>query len=182
MIRPRAGDFCFDSVEVDIMLADIAAARNAGLAGVVLGAATATNLLDVATLARLCSQAQGIGKTLHRVIDLLADPLRAVDQAIELGFDRILTSGGALTAPQGRSTLAAMQAHSRGRIVIMAGSGVTAANAAGLMRETGIRSLHASCSRTDQSPAGLARMGFAPTTVRRTDAGQIAALKRVSDM
>jgi copper homeostasis protein len=101
MIRPRAGDFTFDAAEVAVMCGDIRAARDAGLAGVVIGALDAAGALDRAVLEGLMAAASGMGVTLHRAVDLLPSPREAVEVARALGIDTILTSGGALKAPEG---------------------------------------------------------------------------------
>lgn len=177
MIRPRGGDFCFDGADVRVMLGDISAAIGAGLDGVVLGAATGDHMLDLSVLSLLCRASEGVGRTLHRVIDTLADPLEAIDQACDLGFERILTSGGAQGAAQATSTLKVMQDHADGRIEIMAGSGISAENVSALIRDSGLWSFHASCSIADPASNVLIKMGFARGDARRTDAATIQALK-----
>ncbi|SMY06660.1 copper homeostasis protein CutC [Flavimaricola marinus] len=179
MIRPRSGDFCYDDGDVAQMLADIEAARRAGLAGVVVGA-TGNGGLDTRLLARLIAQAEGMETTLHRAIDTLPDQVAAVEQAIALGFDRILTSGGAATAPEGRETIAAMQATARGRITIMAGSGVTPDAVPDLLR-TGIRDLHASCAAGQPNDPAAVALGFGGALRRDTDAAKVRALRAALD-
>jgi len=179
LIRPRSGDFRYSASEIEIMAADIAAARDCGLSGVVLGAATADRRLDVTVLERLSAAAAGMGRTLHRVVDTLADPLAAVDVAVDLGFERILSAGGAATAAAGAATLAAMQRRAAGRIEIMAGAGITARQAPALLAATGIRSLHASCRHRQAAPAALVRMGLSEADSRHTSADAIGELKRV---
>ena len=93
MIRPRQGDFVYGPEDRAVMLGDIAAVRQAGLAGVVLGASRRDRSLDEDTLAILCGAAEGLGTTLHRAFDLVPDPEAALATAIRLGFERILTSG-----------------------------------------------------------------------------------------
>lgn len=177
MIRPRAGDFRFTEAEIEAMLADIAAVRAASLSGVVLGASTADDKLDLAVLGRLVAAAGDLGKTLHRVVDTLHDPLTAVDQAIDLGFDCILTSGGALRAEGGTDVIAAMVARAAGRIDIMAGSGVKAANAAAILKTTGADWLHSSCAGTTPNTGDTVRLGFGPMDRRYTDPDRIRALR-----
>lgn len=177
MIRPRAGDFCFTEVEVNVMLADIAAIKAVGLAGVVFGATDADHRLDQAILARLVAAAEGLGKTLHRAVDLLPDPVAAVDLAIELGFDCILTSGGELTAEAGATVINAMVERATGRIAIMAGSGVRPENAATIRRSTHADWLHSSCSRAMTNESEIRRFGFGPTERRLADPERIQALK-----
>ena len=177
MIRPRAGDFCFAAAEVDVMLADIAAVQAAGLSGVVLGAMTADNELDRALLTRLVAAAGNLGKTLHRAVDLLSDPVAAVDLAVELGFDCILTSGGALTAEAGSAVIAAMVERAAGRIDIMAGSGVRPENAAAIHRATRAGWLHSSCTRAEANGKDIRRFGFGPAERRLADPDRIRTLR-----
>lgn len=177
MIRPRAGDFRFTEAEVDAMLADIAAVRAAGLAGVVLGATTADSELDKPVLARLVAAAGGLGRTLHRAVDLLPDPAASVDLAVELGFDCILTSGGALTAEAGAAVIAAMVERAAGRIDIMAGSGVRPENAAAIRRATHAGWLHSSCARAETNDKDIRRFGFGPAERRIADPDRIRTLK-----
>ncbi len=145
MIRPRSGNFQFQPSDVDVMLADIDAARAAGLTGVVLGAQAENGGLDLEILSRLCSHAQGLSCTLHRVIDVVSDPLKAIDDAVALGFERVLTSGGQLTAIGGLHTIAVMHKHANGRLSIMPGSGLHGGNVVNVLA-TGVSEVHASCS------------------------------------
>lgn len=177
MIRPRAGDFHFSEAEIGVMLDEIAAVRAAGLEGVVLGASTRDDQLDLETLKRLIAATGSLGKTLHRVVDTFHDPLTAVDQAIDLGFDCILTSGGALRAEGGTDIIAAMVARAAGRIEIMAGSGVKAGNAAEIRRLTGVTWLHSSCAGTTPNTGETVRLGFGPNDRRFTDPERIRALR-----
>ncbi len=94
MVRPRAGGFVPGPDEMAQMEADIAAARAAGLAGVVFGASLPDGRLDLAAMARLVAAAQGMEVVLHRAFDLCPDPDAALEQAVALGVTRILTSGG----------------------------------------------------------------------------------------
>lgn len=179
MIRPRAGDFCFSPDEADLMERDIAATREAGLAGVVLGAGRADGRLDLPLLERLVRVADGLETTLHRVFDLTGPDFdAALEEAIGLGFERILTSGGARTAPEGLAALARLMERADGRIVVMPGSGVTAATLPGLMARLPIREVHASCSRPmPVRSAAAERLGFASPAERRTDEDTVRALK-----
>ena len=145
MIRPRAGLFAFSEAEIAFMIDDVTAARQAGLAGVVLGVQNATGDLDRPSLQRLIDAAGPMGTTRHRVIDVVPDPLRALGTAMELGFDRVLTSGGAPFAPEGQTLISNMVEMAQGRISIMPGCGLDASNVAGLVRATGVLEVHAAC-------------------------------------
>jgi copper homeostasis protein len=176
MVRPRSGDFVFDAADVDAMLRDIDAIRTAGLAGVVIGANHADGTLDVALLERLLRHAEGLGSTLHRAIDLVPDFAEATDAAVELGVERILTSGGAPAFFDGLDNIALAHATARGRIAIMAGSGIRADNVGQVLGI--VDEVHSSCGGAPVASAtGAVRLGFAAPTRRHTDAATVAALK-----
>ena len=178
MIRPRAGDFVYADEEIEVMLADIEAARDAGLAGVVLGASLPDGRLDRFVLETLAKAADGLDVTLHRAFDLVPDIAEAVEIAVKLGFSRILTSGGARTAVEGLDGLKKTIAVAKGRISIMPGSGVSAANVPDFLA-LGATELHASCSQRVEAAGGsLLDFGFQPRDARRTDAGKVRALRQ----
>lgn len=176
MIRPRAGDFVLDDADLAVMEAEIAAIRAAGLAGVVLGANLPDGRLDLAALGRLAGAARGLDLTLHRAVDLTPDPVQAVHQAVDLGFDRILTSGGTVRAVDGLARLSAMMTAAAGRISIMPGSGI-GPDSLPALAHLGCTEIHASCAApVGGSAAGLA-MGFRSGAEKRTDPARVAALK-----
>ncbi|WP_019998286.1 copper homeostasis protein CutC [Aureimonas ureilytica] len=179
MIRPRAGDFCFSPREADLMVRDIAAVREAGLAGVVLGAGRADGRLDLRLLERLLRAADGLGTTLHRAFDLAGPAFEAaLEEAIRLGFERVLTSGGARTAPEGLPVLARLMERAEGRITVMPGSGITPQTLPALLSRLPIVEVHASCALPVpvRSPAAE-RLGFCDAGERRTDEAVVRALK-----
>lgn len=147
MIRPRGGLFHFTDRDLAIMLDDIAGARDAGLAGVVLGAQGPDGGLDIGMLTRLSAAAGLMGRTLHRVIDVAPDPLVALEQAMALGFERVLTSGAQPLAPDGTDLIAAMVRRAAGRVSVMPGCGLEPGNVARVVAETGAHEVHAACSR-----------------------------------
>lgn len=171
MIRPRPGDFTYGASDVAMMKRDIALSRDHGAEGIVIGAAMRDGRLDRDMLADLLSVAGGLGATLHRVFDAVPDPFAALETAIELGFDRILTSGQQPTAEQGADMIARLITQADGRITILPGCGITPQNAAKLLRKTGAKELHASCKKAN--PAGD---GYAAGRVA-TDGEIVRALK-----
>lgn len=183
MIRPRAGGFDWSEDEVQAMEVEIAAIARAGLAGVVLGAtrsdAAGGLTLDLPVMRRLMRAAKGLDVTLHRCIDLMQDPLAAIDQAAELGIARILSSGGAATAAKGVDRLARMMDHAGDRIGIMPGAGVSVASLPDLLTRLAPSEVHASASVPDPGTGAIADFGFQPTGAKRTDAATVAALKKV---
>ena len=176
MIRPRAGGFTYSAAEIAIMQTDIAQARAAGLAGVVFGANLPDGRLDPVALRALCAAAAGMGQTLHRAFDLVPDLAEAVDLAVDLGFERILTSGQALRADQGVAVLAQVMALAAGRIVVMPGSGISAQSVAAL-RGLAVTEVHGSCSEAVQLSGPVAAFGFAGAGLRQTRAALVRALR-----
>lgn len=179
MIRPVAGGFRFSEADMAQMLSDIDAAREAGLEGVVLGAATSQGELDDAALQALCERAEGMGRTLHRVVDTLPDPGDAVEAAVALGFDCILSSGGAERAVDGLASLTAMTAKAAGRLAIMPGSGVTAGNVATIIAATGADWVHSSCSRPGFRDSAALDRGFSSGRETVTDPEKVRDLAQV---
>ncbi|WP_226623633.1 copper homeostasis protein CutC [Alloyangia pacifica] len=182
MIRPRAGGFDWSEEEVAAMEVEIAAVARAGLAGVVIGATRSEAgdvTLDLPVMQRLVAAAEGLDITLHRCIDLMDDPLKAIDQAAALGIARILSSGGAASAAEGTARLQQMAAHAGGRLGIMPGAGVSASTLPGLLDALDPSEVHASASVQDPGTGAIARFGFQPAGARRTDAATVADLKRL---
>jgi len=181
MIRPRAGSFVFDEVEEAVMTADIMAAREVGLAGVVLGASNPDGTLDAPRLARLIGYAKGMGVTLHRAFDLAPDADAALEQAVELGFERILSSGGQPKAMDGAETLKRMVERAGDRLIVMPGSGIRAGNVLEILSRTGAREVHAS-GREPVSVSADARsiaFGFQSATAMETDEAAVREMREV---
>lgn len=146
LVRPRGGDFHYDRDELDLAARDIRLALDAGAQGVVIGAQDAAGPLDRDGLALLIDAAGDAPTTLHRAIDVTPDPLAALQVALGLGMRRVLSSGGSSRAIDGLGTLRALVAEAAGRIEVMAGSGVDAANAAAIAA-SGVDALHFSAKR-----------------------------------
>ena len=178
MIRPRAGDFAYSEDDLDLMVEEIGAAIARGAAGVVVGALRPDGRLDREALARFRDAARGATIVLHRAIDLVPDPVAAVREAIALGYDKILSSGGALSAVEGITTLAAMVAAAGERLSIIAGAGVRPNNVARVIAGTGVREIHGSASRPGPEPdAATLRLGFATGPRRATDQAIVQRLR-----
>ena len=178
MIRPRAGGFVCGDGDVALMVEEIGLTIARGAAGVVVGALRPGGELDRETLARFRDAARDATIVLHRAIDLVPDPVAAVREAAALGYDKILSSGGAATAIEGMATLAAMVAAAGERLSIIAGSGVTPDTVARLIAGTGVREVHGSASRIGPEPdAATLRLGFASGPRRVTDATIVRRLR-----
>lgn len=180
MVRPRDGDFRYDARDMALATEEIGHMVALGVAGVVVGAMADDRTLDLEVLAQWRDAAKDVAIVLHRAIDLVDDPVGAVEQAVSLGYDHILTSGGAATAEAGADVIAAMVAAANRRIAIIAGSGVSADNAAALIARTGVDAVHASASvRADWGDPRIAAMGFASGPRRRTSMERVAGLRQV---
>lgn len=180
LIRPRPGDFCHGPDEIDIMKQDIAAARAAGLAGVVIGASRADGRLDEEALRKLIAEADGMAVTLHRAFDLVPDLMEALETATGLGFRRILTSGGHKTGLEGIENLSLLAEAAGERLSIMPGGGVRPEYADRFLAIPGIYELHASCSKLPaNTDLRLAEFGFIRPDSRETDVDAVRALKAV---
>ena len=142
IIRPRGGDFLYSDLEVERMAADIAVCRDLGVDGVVFGCLKADGTIDVEKNRYLMECSQGMSVTMHRAFDRAADPEQALEQIIALGFNRILTSGQQPKAIQGVDLLARLNRQAAGRIILMAGSGVTEQNIKEIRDVTGLNEFH----------------------------------------
>ncbi|SEK28885.1 copper homeostasis protein CutC [Pacificibacter marinus] len=180
MIRPRAGDFVWTRDERAALVAEIHAVRDAGLAGVVIGASLPNGELDGETLQELMQAAIGLDVTLHRAIDLTPDVDAALQICRDLGIKRVLSSGGAKTAMAGLERLVQMATHT---ISVMPGGGVTAENVADLAARLPLSEVHASCSVVAPIPQNskIAEFGFQPSGARATDTNSVIALRKALD-
>ena len=142
IIRPRGGDFLYSDLEVERMAADIAACRELGVDGVVFGCLNADGTIDVVKNRYLLECSRGMSVTCHRAFDRAVNPEQALETLIDLGFDRILTSGQQPKAIQGAELLAKLNRQAAGRIILMAGSGVTEQNIRELREKTGLHEFH----------------------------------------
>jgi len=150
MVRPRAGDFVYDRSAVDSMVRSVGQIAAAGASGIVTGALRRDATVDVDAMRRLLDAARPLPVTFHRAIDATRDLDEALDALIELGVDRVLTSGGAPTALEGADAIARLVARAKGSITIIAGGSVRANNVAEIVRRTGVREVHAWVIRPDQ--------------------------------
>lgn len=187
LARPRDGDFRYGAADAALVAADITAAAQAGLAGVVIGASAADGTLDAALLAEWVAHARAEGTrrgaplslTLHRAFDLCPDLPAALETAVALGFDRILTSGGQPRAIDALDMLAALVRRAGSRIIILPGSGIDATTLPAIL-ETGVREAHASCRSPAAVPdADAIRFGFQSGPRMVTDPAKVAALQKL---
>jgi copper homeostasis protein len=151
IIRPRGGDFLYSDLEREIMLEDVRMARRLGVDGVVFGALTADGDIDMDFMRRLMAESEGMSVTFHRAFDVCRNPFVALEQIIELGCDRILTSGQMPKAEDGVDLLKQLVEKAGDRIIIMPGCGVNAGNIAKIAQITGAKEFHFSARSKHES-------------------------------
>ncbi|WP_315814615.1 copper homeostasis protein CutC [Paraflavitalea speifideaquila] len=161
IIRPRAGNFWYDEEEWAIMKKDILLCKELACEGISTGVQLQNGTIDTERLKRIVEWAYPMGVTCHRVFDRTPDLFKALEEVIECGCERILTSGGKSGAPDATGILAQLVQQANGRITIMPGAGIRAANIEKLIRETGATEYHTSArvnvpdAVTYQNPAIL---------------------------
>jgi copper homeostasis protein len=141
MIRPRGGDFCYSDDEISVMQADIHMAKELGCEGIVLGILQPNGQVNITQTKALVALAKPMQVTFHRAIDMTPDYAEALEDIIETGCQRILTSGQKKSVMEGIENIKTLLKQANGRIEIMAGSGVNADNAQMLIH-TGVDALH----------------------------------------
>ncbi len=156
LIRPRPGDFLYTPEELLLMESDIRESIAAGATGVVIGVLTPDGDIDIDACRRLIEVAREAGReagreriniTFHRAFDVSRDADKSLEDIIALGFDCVLTSGQAPSAVSGTLMLSHLVRRAGGRIAIMAGAGVTPANAQELLEVTGVDKLHSTARK-----------------------------------
>jgi len=152
MIRPRAGDFCYDQDEFDVMRRDIVTAKNLGANGLVFGILTPDGNIDCEHTRVLVELAHPLSVTFHRAFDMTADLFRALDDVCSTGVDRVLTSGGEPSSLLGRSNVAQLVERAQDRLVIMPGGGIKPENARSLVQDTGAKEIHVGLRTSMPSP------------------------------
>lgn len=141
LIRPRPGDFLYSDAEFEAMRHDVRAAKHLGAAGVVLGLLRSDRLIDAPRTADLIREARPMTVTFHKAFDELADPEAGLEQLVDLGIERVLTSGQAPTAARGIDRLARFVRQAAGRLAVMAGGSITIEDIPAL-RAAGLREIH----------------------------------------
>lgn len=196
LLRPRFGDFCYDSYELAQMEQLAAELVEAGADGIVTGVLTPEGALDAGAMqpiyaaARKAAEKAGrpVACTLHRAFDVCADPFAALETARSMGLCTILTSGQAASAPQGAALLRQLTERAGKDVEILAGAGVSAQNIPVLAAQTGVRAFHLSGKQVLQSrmtfrregvPMGLP--GFSEFEVWQTSEANIRAARQALD-
>ncbi|HEY5849679.1 MAG TPA: copper homeostasis protein CutC [Lysobacter sp.] len=183
LVRPRAGDFVYDSLEREVMLRDIESCVRLGCDGVVIGALDHDGAIDAAVCRQLIAAAGPLGVTLHRAFDVARDQAQALEAAISLGCERVLTSGAQSTAVQGADVIAALVRQADRRIRVMAGAGISGDNLHALRASSHADEFHASAKATRASGMrhGNERLTGLDAHWQQTDVETVRALRRALD-
>lgn len=144
LIRPRSGNYIYNEAELEMMCLDIQLVKQLGYEGVVIGALNENGDLDVEKIKIMMKAGEGMKFTFHRAIDACNNPLEALATLVELGFDKVLTSGCKPKAIDGVGMIRQMQEKYGDKIKIMAGGGININNVVTIINETGISNCHAS--------------------------------------
>jgi len=161
IIRPRGGDFLYGKDEFGIMAKDIDLCKAVGCDGIVIGMLNIDGTIDMIRVGDIVEQAYPMSVTFHRAFDRCKDPFVALEELIEIGCERILTSGQQLAAPDGVELIAELNKLADDRIIIMPGSGVRKDNIKMLAERTACTEFHSSLKGKDRSRMEFLHPSFA---------------------
>ncbi|WP_339631692.1 copper homeostasis protein CutC [Bizionia echini] len=164
LIRPRSGNFAYTNAEFEIMKKDIEICKSLGVQGIVSGVLNDDNTIDLKRSKELINLSKPLSFTFHRAFDCVPNPFKALEELLELGVHRILTSGMEPTAEEGLDMLIKLNKKAAGRIAILAGSGINPMNA-GKFIAAGLTEIHASASKVISTDNNHAYFGNIPQTV-----------------
>ncbi len=148
LVRPRAGDFCYSQSEYEMIKRQVEMCSHCGVHAVVVGFLHEDGTIDVERTREIVRIAAPMQVTFHRAFDECTEPLASLEQIIDCGCHRILTSGCAASAETGIPMLHQLVEKAAGRIVILAGAGITPQNAVEIITKTNVFEIHGSCKRT----------------------------------
>jgi copper homeostasis protein len=157
LIRPRGGDFVYSDQELNAMRRDIDISLTLGVSGFATGVLRADSTINVRHTKALVKAAGNQPVTFHRAFDFTADRSTALEQLIDAGVQRVLTSGGAPTALEGADQIARLVDLAEQRIVVMAGGGIREGNIREVIARTRVREVHAGISSTTRSRSAPAK-------------------------
>ena len=184
MIRPRGGDFCYSDLEFQAMKEDILAFKQAGVNGIVFGILTPEGDVDMERSREVIKLARPLSVTFHRAFDMTRDPYKALEDLIELGVDRVLTSGQEASVPEGADLLADLVKKADDRIIVMPGCGISERNFPKIHAKINAKEYHVHLPAEERSlmkfhpghiyMGGLLRQS--EFTVIHTDAARVQAI------
>ena len=161
IIRPRGGDFLYSKDEFEIMKNDIKLCKELGCEGIVIGLLNMDGTIDITRTSELIELAYPLEVTFHRAFDRCKDPFVALEELIEIGCQRILTSGQKPTVSEGVDLIAELNKIADDRIIVMPGSGVRKENIKMLAEKTGCIEFHSSLRGKAKSPMQFIHPAFA---------------------
>jgi copper homeostasis protein len=189
MIRPRGGDFHYSNYEFHAMKRDITLCQKYSVDGVVFGILNADGTIDKKRCQELIARARPLKVTCHRAFDMARDPFEALEDCIEAGFDRILTSGGETQAIKGVHLISDLVKRAEGRIHIMAGSGVNEQTVQEIVETTGVKEIHFSAvgerpsamSYVNERIAGMGNQEGAEYKIRTVDPKRVQETRALAE-
>ena len=189
MIRPRGGDFCYSSYEYWAMKRDVWQCQKLSVDGIVFGILTPDGRIDKKRCKEIIDKARPLKVTCHRAFDMTRDPFEALEDCIEVGFDRILTAGQQAQALKGAKLLGELVKKANGRIAIMAGSGVNEDTVVEIVKQSGVREIHFSATAFDESPmtyrnpniAGMGSEEGSEFKLRTADPERIKKMRQLAE-
>ena len=151
IIRPRGGDFLYTAAEYECIKADLLMAKELGYRGAVIGLLNADGTIDVERTTELVKLAAPMEITFHRAFDRCNDPIKGLEDIIQTGCKRILTSGQVPNVGDALPLVKQLVQKAAGRIIILPGSGVRANNCKSIINETGATEIHSSARKANSS-------------------------------
>lgn len=173
LIRPRGGDFCYNEKEYQLIKDDVLFCKEAGAEAVVVGFLSPDGEVEKDRLKEIVEISAPMDVVFHRAFDYTADQAKALEELIECGCKRVLTSGGAKSALEGADSLRKLNEQAAGRIEILAGGGVSAQNVAEIIGVSGCNQVHFSGKHTITGHRGRKHT--------ETDPEAVKAIKEITD-
>lgn len=182
IIRSRSGDFLYSDEEFDIMQNEVKLCKDLGCDGVVIGLLNEDGSIDIKKTSKLVELAYPMEVSFHRAFDRCKDPFEALEQLVEIGCQRILTSGQQPAAPQGIDLIIQLLKAADERIIIMPGSGVRKENIKELAEKTGAIEFHSSLRGSKKSGMEFIHPSFSGSSESYTnpaiDPEEVKALRK----
>ena len=157
MIRPRAGGFCYSASEFNVMQRDVQTVLAENADGIAFGILTTQGTVDLERCRQIAKLAAGRQVVFHRAFDVVPEPLTALDQLIDLGVTRVMTSGQETNAYNGAANIAQYLQHAAGRIEVLPAGGINRFTLSDVVNRTGCDQVHASLSTGSKDRSGAAR-------------------------
>jgi copper homeostasis protein len=184
MARPRPGGFCYSEAEFRVLQLDVAFSLDHGAEGVAFGVLTEAGEIDRERTRRVVEQVGQRQVVFHRAFDVTPNPAQALDQLIELGVRRVMTSGQEESAYHGAGRIAALVEQAAGRIEVLPAGGINRFTVADVLATTGCDQVHASlrASRFDRSTSARPQVRFGAATNPPEDRFDATSEERVREL